>query len=137
LIASGQNLKRLLQKRGWGRRPFPAQAIALLLPETQEAERLPKNRWMKNQRAGIATAFFTSWAFGAAGVEARSQLCSLLSIVLLSLVHLLITFIFVLSYVYVSFIAIFGLKERMELLRMSLLTQAHMEAFFNRLVFLL
>src|SRR5260370_17318579 len=23
LIASGQNLKRLLQQRGWGRRPFP------------------------------------------------------------------------------------------------------------------
>ena len=23
LIAEGQNLKRLLQRRGWGRRPFP------------------------------------------------------------------------------------------------------------------
>jgi hypothetical protein len=28
LIASGQNLKRLLQKRGWGRRPFPGGAAA-------------------------------------------------------------------------------------------------------------
>jgi transposase len=27
VIASGQNLKRLLQKRGWGRRPFPTEAI--------------------------------------------------------------------------------------------------------------
>src|SRR6266446_10720646 len=27
LIASGQNLKRLLQKRGWGRRPFPTEAV--------------------------------------------------------------------------------------------------------------
>ena len=26
LLASGQNLKRLLQQRGWGRRPFPAGA---------------------------------------------------------------------------------------------------------------
>ena len=26
LIASGQNLKRLLKKRGWGRRPFPIEA---------------------------------------------------------------------------------------------------------------
>ena len=26
-IAAGQNLKRLLTKRGWGRRPFPAEAI--------------------------------------------------------------------------------------------------------------
>ncbi len=27
LIASGQNLKRLLKKRGWGRRPCPAEAV--------------------------------------------------------------------------------------------------------------
>jgi len=27
VIAAGQNLKRLLQKRGWGRRPFPAEAM--------------------------------------------------------------------------------------------------------------
>lgn len=30
LIAAGQNLKRLLQKRGWGRRPFPSVAAAPL-----------------------------------------------------------------------------------------------------------
>ena len=28
VIASGQNLKRLLQKRGWGRRPFPTEAMS-------------------------------------------------------------------------------------------------------------
>lgn len=27
LCATGQNLKRVLQKRGWGRRPFPAEAM--------------------------------------------------------------------------------------------------------------
>jgi len=27
MIAAGQNLKRLLKKRGWGRRPFPAEAV--------------------------------------------------------------------------------------------------------------
>jgi Transposase DDE domain len=27
LIAAGQNLKRLLKKRGWGRHPFPAEAL--------------------------------------------------------------------------------------------------------------
>ena len=26
-IAAGQNLKRLLKKRGWGRRPFPTEAM--------------------------------------------------------------------------------------------------------------
>lgn len=29
--AAGQNLKRLLKKRGWGRRPFPAEALCALL----------------------------------------------------------------------------------------------------------
>jgi hypothetical protein len=28
LRAAGQNLKRLLKKRGWGRRPFPAEALS-------------------------------------------------------------------------------------------------------------
>jgi hypothetical protein len=33
MIAAGQNLKRLLQKRGWGRRPGPTgEAMALLSP---------------------------------------------------------------------------------------------------------
>ena len=27
MIAAGQNLKRLLKKRGWGRRPCPAEAV--------------------------------------------------------------------------------------------------------------
>jgi len=26
MMAAGQNLKRLLKKRGWGRRPYPAEA---------------------------------------------------------------------------------------------------------------
>ena len=32
LIAAGQNLKRLLSRRGWGRRPWPTGAPGLLLP---------------------------------------------------------------------------------------------------------
>jgi hypothetical protein len=31
LIAAGQNLKRLLNKRGWGRRPLPSGAAILLV----------------------------------------------------------------------------------------------------------
>ena len=27
MIAAGQNLKRLLKNRGWGRRPFPVEAV--------------------------------------------------------------------------------------------------------------
>jgi transposase len=32
LIAAGQNLKRLLSGRGWGRRPFPSGAAGIVLP---------------------------------------------------------------------------------------------------------
>ena len=32
LVAAGQNLKRLLSKAGWGRRPWPSGAAGLVLP---------------------------------------------------------------------------------------------------------
>jgi len=32
MTASGQNLKRLLSARGWGRRSFPGGAIGMVLP---------------------------------------------------------------------------------------------------------
>ena len=32
-VAAGQNLKRLLSRRGWGRRPFPSGAAGIVLPE--------------------------------------------------------------------------------------------------------
>ncbi len=32
LIAAGQNLKRLLSKHGWGRRPWPCGAVGIILP---------------------------------------------------------------------------------------------------------
>jgi transposase len=35
LIAAGQNLKRLLSHRGWGRRPFPSGAAGVILPTLQ------------------------------------------------------------------------------------------------------
>lgn len=34
LVAAGQNLKRLLSKRGWGRRPLPSGAAGVVLPAT-------------------------------------------------------------------------------------------------------
>ena len=32
VIAAGQNLKRLLSKQGWGRRPWPSGAVGLVIP---------------------------------------------------------------------------------------------------------
>src|SRR5207302_4226285 len=56
MTASGQNLKRLLQKRGWGRRPFPAEAGALTSPADWELELSRRhNRW-KSDRPSIAVA---------------------------------------------------------------------------------
>jgi Transposase DDE domain len=50
VIATGQNLKRLLQMRGWGRRPFPAEAAALALPVHLEPEPSRRdNRWKSDQ----------------------------------------------------------------------------------------
>ena len=46
MIASGQNLKRLLQKRGWGRRPCPAEAVfALFLAVYWWWARLVSEEW--------------------------------------------------------------------------------------------
>ena len=56
VIASGQNLKRLLQKRGWGRRPFPAQAVARALPGNWEPEASPRHTRQRSDRPGIAGA---------------------------------------------------------------------------------
>ena len=36
LIAAGQNLKRLLNHRGWGRRPWPGGAPGMVLPSLSD-----------------------------------------------------------------------------------------------------
>jgi Transposase DDE domain len=41
LIASGQNLKRLLSRWGWGRRPFPSGVAGVVLPTLQPLPPLP------------------------------------------------------------------------------------------------
>jgi len=54
VTASGQNLKRLLQKRGWGRRPFPTEAMAMVPPASSQAERLPRHDLLKSRRPSVA-----------------------------------------------------------------------------------
>jgi transposase len=56
VIASGQNLKRLLQKRGWGRRPFPAEAVAMALPLASAGENPPTNRIRTLRMRKVAVA---------------------------------------------------------------------------------
>src|SRR5260370_41507753 len=55
VTASGQNLKRLLQKRGWGRRPFPTEAAAIV-PPSWEPDDSPRDKMLTSQRPSIAVA---------------------------------------------------------------------------------
>ena len=79
LRAAGQNLKRLLKKRGWGRRPFPTEALALMPPESGEAEPFPRNALLKNQGASIVVASVASWEVARTFLEAQTSLFSLIS----------------------------------------------------------
>jgi len=56
VIAAGQNLKRLLQKRGWGRRPFPAEAVAMALPLASPSEKPLTNRTRTLRSRKVARA---------------------------------------------------------------------------------
>jgi len=42
LVAAGQNLKRLLSRAGWGRRPWPSGAAGLVLPAASSATVVPR-----------------------------------------------------------------------------------------------
>jgi transposase len=61
VMASGQNLKRLLQKRGWGRRPFPAEALAMALPLASPEEKPLTNRSRTLRRRKVAVAAMISF----------------------------------------------------------------------------
>lgn len=55
IIASGQNLKRLLQKRGWGRRPFPTEAMALRPPLHEKPKPASKDHWFSRPEVAVAS----------------------------------------------------------------------------------
>jgi hypothetical protein len=59
--ASGQNLKRLLRKRGWGRRPFPTEAVAAMPPASSQADGPARHDRLKSQRRSIAVASLASY----------------------------------------------------------------------------
>lgn len=61
VIATGQNLTRLLKKRGWGRRPFPPEAMVLMPPGSDETGIFPETALLRNQRANVAVAFLVFW----------------------------------------------------------------------------
>jgi hypothetical protein len=61
VIATGQNLKRLLQKRGWGRRPFPAEAVMAVPLPASPTEKLRPNRIRSLRSREVAVAGMISF----------------------------------------------------------------------------
>ena len=62
VTASGQNLKRLLQKRDWGRRPFPTEAVSAVVPPDWERDEKQRNDLLQGKSAWIIVASLA--AFG-------------------------------------------------------------------------
>lgn len=83
IVAAGQNLKRLLQKRGWGRRPFPAEAALVPLPNW-EADASPKYKILKSYSSGLAVAALASCEAVRVFFEPRTSLLSLCIVIQIS-----------------------------------------------------
>jgi transposase len=76
VIATGQNLKRLLQQRGWRRRPFPSEAVAMVPRVNWEAEKFPRHDMLKSHRPSVAVASLASYSAINTFCAAQSSLFS-------------------------------------------------------------
>src|SRR5437763_5623375 len=77
VIAAGQNLKRLLKKRGWGRRPFPAEAVATV-PPPWEPDESPRHDLLKSSRPNVAVASLVTHGTLITFFEPQTRLFSLI-----------------------------------------------------------
>ena len=78
IIAAGQNLKRLLQKQGWGRRPFPTQAVAALAPPHGKADESPRYDLLKSFRLSVAVLSLLSCGASKTFVHPQTSCFSLI-----------------------------------------------------------
>ncbi len=103
VIATGQNLKRLLQKRGWGRRPFPAEAVARV-PAPWEPVESPRHDLLKSSTPCVAVASLVTHGALSTFFEPQTHLSSLiisyhtssLYSIILSLKYYILLFILIL-----------------------------------------
>ena len=65
IIAAGQNLKRLLHSRGWGRRPFPAEGVAALALPHEKTDESLRNDLLKSSRPRPSVAVVSLLSYGA------------------------------------------------------------------------
>jgi hypothetical protein len=127
VTATGQNLKRLLQKRGWGRRPFPAEAAALAPPAYSETDAFPRNTLLKSHSVSVAAASLILFRTTRKDVETQTSWFSPVIVV-----HIILLSFSVKMHFY-FFLLIFSSPGK------SLRSQAHVlscklnKAFLNRL----
>src|SRR5712691_7399594 len=76
VVASGQNLKRLLHKREWGRRPFPAEAVARVPLANWETEKPQRDYALRGKGAGFSIASLLSLSTSLRRLETEIDLFS-------------------------------------------------------------
>jgi hypothetical protein len=106
VTATGQNLKRLLQKRGWGRRPFPAQAVATVPPPNRETENPFRDATGNTHRRKVSVAWMT--AFGPTRTCFGAQISIFSQVIFFNIIFNISSFIYSLlvSYPFYFFFAL-------------------------------
>ena len=85
MTASGQNLKRLLKKRGWGRRPFPAEAVGVVAPPDEARDERRRDETLKCKRARVSVACLGAFGTTMPWLDAQTNLFSPATIVHISI----------------------------------------------------
>jgi hypothetical protein len=89
--------------------------VALIPPETPEAETLPRNLLVKNQRVSVAVASFASWGRARTFLEAQTKPFSSINIIIACFsFYTVISFItsFSVPSLVVSLAGLFPLQEK-------------------------
>jgi Transposase DDE domain len=92
MIAAGQNLKRRLKRRGWGRRPFPAEAVATAPPPRWEEEELYRGAKRTNHRRKVFVALMV--AFGPTRAYFGAQISLFSQIIVVHIILNIFSFIY-------------------------------------------
>jgi transposase len=113
VTASGQNLKRLLRKRGWGRRPFPAEAVAMTPPPYWEPDESPRHDLLKSYRPSIAVAPFVARGVLKAFFELQVSRFSLVIISSLYFSYSIVLHFKISSYLFIAILLFIPFLEKL------------------------
>jgi transposase len=111
VTASGHNLQQLLKKRGWGRRPFPTEAVASA-PPNFEPDEAGVHDFLKSKRSSIAVASLVTGGVLSMVVELQTRLFSLAESYSISLLaSIMFPTIYRVFIVYSDFVVLFPSLE--------------------------